>query len=69
MVFKWFWGHSTIGFKWFSMVMDHWSHDAMVSMDRPPLSQTKVLDLYNHLGELNYGILCNIGERDRDPKI
>ena len=53
------------------MVMDHWSNDAMLSMDRSPLSQTKVLDLYNYLGELNYGILCNIyiGERDRDPKI
>ena len=69
MFFKWFWGHSTIGFKWFSMVMDHWSNDAMVSMDRSPLSQTKVLDLYNYLGELKYGILCNIGEQDRDRKI
>ena len=51
------------------MVMDHWSNDAMVSMDRSPLSQTKVLDLYNYLGELKYGILCNIGEQDRDRKI
>ena len=43
------------------------TNDAMVSMDRSPLSQTKVLDLCNYLGELNYGILCYLRERDRDP--
>ena len=67
--FSMVWGSFNHWIQWFSMVMDHWSNDAMVSMDRSPLSQTKVLYLYNYLGELNYGILCNIGERDRDRKI
>ena len=33
-------------FQWFSMVLDHWSNDAMVSMDRCGLPGTKTA---NHL--------------------
>ena len=35
-------------FQWFSMVLDHWSNDAMVSMDRYGLFQ---IDFYKHIGQ------------------
>ena len=39
--FSMVWGSFNHWFQWFSMVMDHWSNDAMVSMDRSPLFYTK----------------------------
>ena len=37
--FSMVWGSFNHWLQWFSMVMDHWSNDAMVSMDRWPLYQ------------------------------
>ena len=39
MVFRWFFLFFYHRFQWFSMVPDHWSNDAMVSMDRCGLEQ------------------------------
>ena len=33
-------GSPNYWFQWFSMVMDHWSNDGMVSMDRTGLMKT-----------------------------
>ena len=38
MVFRWFWGKTTIGKYWFSMVVHHWSNDGMVMYHRRSLA-------------------------------
>ena len=35
-------------FQWFSMVMDHWTNDAMVSMDRSPLNRTNSIAIIDN---------------------